>query len=194
MAERAIARRSVTHSDTVMTAYRELGHQLAAMRQAAGYTQSELAPLTGYGRSTLANVETGRQNVPRAFFERCDQALTADALLASAYDEITEMITAERLEQADRAQAARDARVQAWKQEHDHSRQRPGIISFRVNVMPGQEILVDLSCQEVPQPTDSVVAEELTPAKMTVVARREHVGYAGEPPHGLRIVDRVNDR
>ncbi|MGH3428792.1 MAG: helix-turn-helix domain-containing protein, partial [Mycobacteriales bacterium] len=49
-----------------------LGRQLAAFRRAAGYTQHQLAPLTNYVRGTVGNVEVGRQNVPRSFWERCD--------------------------------------------------------------------------------------------------------------------------
>ena len=47
-----------------------LGVELAAYRRAAGYTQAELAELTEYSRSTIANVETGRQYVSRDFWER----------------------------------------------------------------------------------------------------------------------------
>ncbi len=47
-----------------------LGRQLAALRSAAGYNQTDFAPLTGYGRSTVANVEVGRQNVGWDFWER----------------------------------------------------------------------------------------------------------------------------
>lgn len=52
-----------------------LGRELAAARRAAGHTQMTFAPLVGYSRSTVANVETGRQRVPRTFWQRCDQVL-----------------------------------------------------------------------------------------------------------------------
>ncbi|MCA1673310.1 MAG: helix-turn-helix domain-containing protein, partial [Actinobacteria bacterium] len=52
-----------------------LGRQLAELRKAAGYTQHKLAPCTLYARSTLANVEIGRQHVPphgaTAYLDRC---------------------------------------------------------------------------------------------------------------------------
>ena len=41
-----------------------LGRLLAKYRKAAGLNQYQLAPHTHYGRSTIANVEVGRQNVP----------------------------------------------------------------------------------------------------------------------------------
>ena len=49
-----------------------LGAELAAYRRAAGCTQAQLARLTEYSRSTIANVETGRQHVPCSFCERAD--------------------------------------------------------------------------------------------------------------------------
>ena len=66
----------------------ELGAELAAYRRAAGCSQARLAQLTGYSRSTIANVETGRQHVPRSFWERADAALRTGGTLATAHDEL----------------------------------------------------------------------------------------------------------
>ena len=55
----------------ITAARRALGRQLAASRKAAGLSQHQLAPRVHYGRSTIANVEVGRQNVPREFWEHC---------------------------------------------------------------------------------------------------------------------------
>jgi hypothetical protein len=49
-----------------MQALKDLGLALAGLWVAAGYNQERFAPLTGYSRSTLANLETGRQR-PREF-------------------------------------------------------------------------------------------------------------------------------
>jgi transcriptional regulator with XRE-family HTH domain len=65
-----------------------LGVELAAYRRAAGYTQAEFAQLTEYSRSTIANVETGRQHVSRDFWERADRILRTGGVLATDYDEI----------------------------------------------------------------------------------------------------------
>src|SRR6266498_1533743 len=66
--------------EAIAEARRQLGRQLAALRKAAGYSsQHDLAPLTFYGRSTIANVETGRQHAGRAFWQRCDEVLAAGA-------------------------------------------------------------------------------------------------------------------
>lgn len=109
--------------EAIEAARKALGRQLALLRQAAGYSQHDFAPLTGYGRSTLANVETGRQNVARSFWVRCAQELAADSLV-SGYDQIGAMAEAARTEAQARAQAARDVRVKAWRNtsdvRHDH--------------------------------------------------------------------------
>ena len=64
-----------------------LGVELAAYRRAVGYTQAEFAELTEYSRSTIANVETGRQHVSRDFWERADRILRTGGVLAAGYDE-----------------------------------------------------------------------------------------------------------
>jgi transcriptional regulator with XRE-family HTH domain len=69
-------------------ARRALGVELAAHRQAAGYSQTRLASLVGYSRSTIANVEIGRQRVPQSFWERADNALRAGGDLVTANDEV----------------------------------------------------------------------------------------------------------
>jgi transcriptional regulator with XRE-family HTH domain len=100
--------------EAIEAARRSLGRQLAALRQAAGYSQQEFAPRTGYGRSTLANVETGRQHVARGFWVRCAEALAADDLV-TGYDQIEAITQTARAEALERAQADRDARVDAWR-------------------------------------------------------------------------------
>jgi transcriptional regulator with XRE-family HTH domain len=70
----------------ILQARRALGEQLAAYRQAAGLKQEELAPLLHYGRSSVANVETGRQKGPQRFCQRCDEILGADGALLAAYE------------------------------------------------------------------------------------------------------------
>jgi transcriptional regulator with XRE-family HTH domain len=104
--------------EAIEAARKALGRQLAALRQVAGYSQEAFAPLTGYGRSTLANVETGRQNVARSFWARCADELAADSLI-TGYDEIEAMVQAARVEAQTRAQVARSARVNAWRNAND---------------------------------------------------------------------------
>jgi len=85
----------------ISTARHALGRQLAAYRKAAGLNQHQLAPHTHYGRSTIANVETGRQNVGRSFWARCDQALNAGGLLLSASERLDALIRRQRKQAAD---------------------------------------------------------------------------------------------
>ncbi|HXP19102.1 MAG TPA: helix-turn-helix transcriptional regulator [Streptosporangiaceae bacterium] len=85
-----------------------LGRQLAASRRAAGLSQEALARLAEYSRSTVANVETGRQRVPRGFWARCDAALGTGTALVRGYDDV---VAAARRGEARAAVAARRARA-----------------------------------------------------------------------------------
>ena len=105
-------------SQTVEKARCALGAELAAYRRAAGYSQAGFAPLTGYSRSTVANVETGRQHVPRDFWERADAAVHAGGVLAAANDEVEAAARCEREEAARAARAARQAHAQQWRVQH----------------------------------------------------------------------------
>ncbi len=88
-----------------------LGVELAAYRRAAGYTQAQFAELTGYSRSTIANLETGRQHVSRDFWERADRVLRTGGVLATGYDE-TESASRRRLRAAARGvSTSRQART-----------------------------------------------------------------------------------
>lgn len=68
---------------------KELGRQLAQLRAAAGYTQEVFARQVGSTRSTIVNVELGRQGISRAAWERFDALLKANGLLVSAFDELS---------------------------------------------------------------------------------------------------------
>lgn len=84
----------------IAAARQALGRLLAKYRKAAGLNQHQLAPHTHYGRSTIANVEVGRQNVPRSFWERCDQALKAGGRLLAASDRLDAQLRRQREETA----------------------------------------------------------------------------------------------
>ncbi len=86
----------MTESEQIKAARRALGSQLAAFRKAAGLSQHQFAPLTHYGRSTVANVEVGRQNVTRDFWQRCDEVLKANGALAHGYDELEALVSQKR--------------------------------------------------------------------------------------------------
>jgi predicted kinase/transcriptional regulator with XRE-family HTH domain len=75
-----------THNaDAIADCRADLGRQLAEYRLAGSYSQSELAKRIDYARSTVANVEIGRQNVSRQFWERCEAALDAHGALLEGF-------------------------------------------------------------------------------------------------------------
>lgn len=90
----------MTDPEDVERARRALGKQLALLRKAAGYSQHQFAPLTSYGRSTIANVEVGRQHVPRAFWETCDRVLHTNGLLTAEYDQVRRLEARARISTA----------------------------------------------------------------------------------------------
>jgi transcriptional regulator with XRE-family HTH domain len=92
----------MTDRSEIRHARRALGAQLARLRKAAGLTQHQLASkIDGYGRSTLANAETGRQSAHRDFWLRCDVALSAGGALIRTYDSIRDLSRTADLDGAD---------------------------------------------------------------------------------------------
>jgi len=91
-----------------------LGRELAARRREAGFSQRQLAPLTGYARSTLSDAELGRHHVRRDFWERCQRVLGAGAVLTGRYDQIEAVAAAVRDAAVRGAQALREERAAAW--------------------------------------------------------------------------------
>ncbi|HEX3752377.1 MAG TPA: helix-turn-helix transcriptional regulator [Streptosporangiaceae bacterium] len=77
-----------TTSESLVQMRRALGRQLAALRNRAGLSQWDLAPLTGYSRSTLSDAELGRHRLRREFWVRCDGLLKAENRLVAGYDQI----------------------------------------------------------------------------------------------------------
>jgi transcriptional regulator with XRE-family HTH domain len=116
----------VNGAEQVRAMRQSLGRELAARRRDAGYSQRQLAPLTGYARSTLSDAELGRHHVRRDFWERCQRVLHADGVLTDRYDQIEAVAAAwraealrtqqaEREERAARQQlATREGRAAAW--------------------------------------------------------------------------------
>lgn len=89
-------------SERVRQAMRELGRSLAAFRRAAGVNQFALAAAVHYTRSTVANVEVGRQNAPLDFWIQCDSVLGAGGALRNGYDALCLIRTAHNRDQARR--------------------------------------------------------------------------------------------
>jgi transcriptional regulator with XRE-family HTH domain len=83
-----------------------LGSELAAQRRLAGLSQAQVAQLINYSRSTIANVEIGRQHVPGRFWASVDTALNAGGVLIAASEELEE---AARRDSADAIRVGRVA-------------------------------------------------------------------------------------
>lgn len=98
-------------AEQVRAMRQSLGRELAARRRDAGYSQRQLAPLTGYARSTLSDAELGRHHVRRDFWERCQRVLHADGVLTARYDQIEAVAAAWRSEALRAQQAEREERA-----------------------------------------------------------------------------------
>jgi hypothetical protein len=88
--------------EQVARAKQSLGRKLASLRAGAGMSQHALARAVHYTRSTIANVEVGRQNAPSNFWSRCDDVLAADGHLRAGYEAV------QRLRASARRRAAED--------------------------------------------------------------------------------------
>ncbi|SCL19041.1 Helix-turn-helix domain-containing protein [Micromonospora inyonensis] len=71
--------------EVVADSCRSLGRVLAESRRSVRVTQDRLAVLVGWSRSSIANVEVGRQTAPRAFWMACDVALGREGALLAAW-------------------------------------------------------------------------------------------------------------
>jgi hypothetical protein len=89
--------------------WRLLGEELAERRRSAGYTQRRFAAREEihYGRSTIANVETGRQRVSRDFWHACDIVLKTGGVLVSKNERISAELTSQRLHEIDAIASSR---------------------------------------------------------------------------------------
>jgi DNA-binding XRE family transcriptional regulator len=155
-------------SEAVESARGALGAQLAACRRAGGYSQAGFASLIDYSRSTVANVETGRQHVPGTFWTTADAALSTGGVLAGVNDEIEATVRRERAGAARRAGPLQLARAEG------------GGSAGPLVDMPG-------SAAEAPGPRDScpdVIAAAASDA-------REHAGKAAVTEIGPGTVEQL---
>jgi DNA-binding XRE family transcriptional regulator len=100
-------------AESLLQMRRALGRQLAAMRNRAGLSQWDLAPLTGYSRSTLSDAELGRHRLRREFWVRCDELLKAESRLVASYDRIESAGAVLRQRARTTTQLAREQRASA---------------------------------------------------------------------------------
>jgi hypothetical protein len=109
----AVQVRDEAGAESLLQMRRALGRQLAAMRNRAGLSQWDLAPLTGYSRSTLSDAELGRHRLRREFWLRCDGLLQGEGRLVTSYDRIESAGAVLRQRSGHTAQQARDQLVSA---------------------------------------------------------------------------------
>lgn len=86
---------------------RTLGRRLAGWRKTRGLTQDDVARRVHSTRSTVANVESGRQVVDRVFWAQCDSLLQAGGELLTGYDEYRSLDVRQKEEKAEAARHAR---------------------------------------------------------------------------------------
>ena len=77
--------------DGLQQTRRALGQQLANLRKAVDLTQHQLADAVYASRSSIAGIETGRQNADRDFWTRADHLTHADGALLTAYDHLRDL-------------------------------------------------------------------------------------------------------
>ena len=109
----AVQARAEAGAESLLQMRRALGRQLAAMRNRAGLSQWDLAPLTGYSRSSLSDAELGRHRLRREFWLRCDGLLQGEGRLVASYDQIESAGAVLRQRSGHTAQQARDQLVSA---------------------------------------------------------------------------------
>ena len=107
--------------DQVEQAFRELGRCLKALRQEAELTQVRLADLVRYSRSTVANVEAGRQSITRDFWERADREVRAQGTLLASFDLAFELLRVRQAQEAQRELQRRQLRAAAQRSAEDQS-------------------------------------------------------------------------
>jgi tetratricopeptide (TPR) repeat protein len=81
-------------SDDINRMKADLGRMLAELREAQGCTQQDLIAVRQVhtSRSSIANVETGRQFPGEPFWTECDQALDAGGALLAEYRKVAAVI------------------------------------------------------------------------------------------------------
>lgn len=160
--------------EAITGARRVLGRQLAAYREAAGLIQEQLAPLIYYGRSTIANAETGYSTCSRTFWQRCDTALNANGDLLRGYDEFKALTRQQQAQIAERMDAERSAKYRQLQ-----GRQAPDT--------PGVETTAD-TVQPLPTVTLPLDGASAEPGPDTVVARLQLDGREIVLPLSRRLL------
>jgi tetratricopeptide (TPR) repeat protein len=141
--------------EAITDAKRALGRQLAACRDVAGFNQHRLAKEIHFGRSTIANAETGYSTCSRTFWERCDRALQADGALLRGYDDLQALIGTQRAQVAELAEAKRVAKFRELQDQQ--AGDAPGFEVTAGTVQPPPAITLSLDSRSLEPGPDTVV-------------------------------------
>jgi DNA-binding XRE family transcriptional regulator len=113
---------------------RTLGRHLAALREAAGLYQTDIARAVPCHRTTVTHAEAGSQLPDAHFWETADQVVGANGVLIARYDALIQA----KQEHAAKQQAQRRAKAQAAAQQlHMTPLHRIvwGLVSFRQRIL-----------------------------------------------------------
>jgi hypothetical protein len=99
-------------TDAVTEARRALGKELRARREAAGFTQQQLADSLGYSRPRVAGAEKG-DSCALLFWQGCDKILSSGGALVNGFEQVQEIRQREAERAADTARAEREQRARA---------------------------------------------------------------------------------
>ncbi|HYU09426.1 MAG TPA: helix-turn-helix transcriptional regulator [Gemmatimonadales bacterium] len=154
------------------------GRQLAACREAAGFNQHQLAPLIHFGRSTIANAETGYSTCSRTFWERCDGAVQADGALLRGYDDLQALVHTQRAQVAELSEAKRVSKFRELQDRQTDNAPDAEITAGVVQPLPAFTLSLDGASPE-PGPDTVVLRLQLDGREVVVPLSRRLLLQAG---------------
>lgn len=141
-----------------------LGRQLHDLRKAAGLTQQQLATMTFTSRSSIACIETGRQNSDRTFWRRADEAIGAAGTLVAGYEHLRAL-----LDRQARYRAATPTRTLV----------AAALTACASRGHPASRIISTLDIRTVLSPYKTADRQAGEPTRQVVSPRRAAEGYRG---------------
>jgi transcriptional regulator with XRE-family HTH domain len=165
-----------------LTMRRFFGAELARLREAAGLSQRELAPLNAYSLDMLRAVEQGKRVPSLDFVERCDAVLNTGGLLSRLWPLVQKS-------GVDRIRSFIDMEAQATS-----------LRSFETQVVPGL-LQIEPYMRAVQSPLRETAAREMTRDEaLKVRLGRQAILQNPDPPIFWAVLDeavlrrRVGDR
>jgi transcriptional regulator with XRE-family HTH domain len=121
-----------------------LGQQLAALRQAGGLIQPQIARRTGYSRSAVTHAEAGRYLPKRQFWQAADELLKANGELLAGYDQVQAAKQEHQVRSREAALAKAYAEAQAQAQQARAAISSSALENSGMGLPTGQEVLPSL--------------------------------------------------